>query len=801
MSTWTLTYNEYDPEAERLREALCTVGNGYMATRGASPESVASEHHYPGTYLGGYFNRLTTRIDDRDVTNESMVNMPSWLSLTFRPAGGAWFDLDSGEYEILEYIQELDLKKGVLMRRVRVRDAEGRTTTVAQRRFVHMGHRHLAGLETTVHAEDWSGAIEVRSAIDGTVTNAGVDRYRELGGGHLEPREVGFDGELSWLAVETNQSHLRIGEAVRLRLFGEDGERLEPGFAYETSSGYVSCQFVVDVAEGAAVTVEKIAAIFGSRDKAITEPLAEACAHAAGARSFDDLLVFQGLVWDQLWRCFETSVDPGENDRVGMVLNLHVFHLLQTVSPNSIDMDVGVPARGLHGEAYRGHIFWDEIFVFPLVNFRLPTLTRALLTYRYRRLGKARQLAWNEGFAGALYPWQSGSNGVEETQTYHLNPMSGEWKPDNSHLQRHVNVAVAYNVWSYYQATLDHEFLADQGAEMLVEIARFWASIATYNKLTDRYEILGVMGPDEYHDGYPDAEEPGLNNNAYTNVMAAWTLCRAEEALDALRPHRREELRERLSLDREEIEAWDEISRKLTVVYHEDGVISQFEGYEDLEEFDWDGYREKYGDIGRLDRILHAEGDTPNRYKVSKQADVLMLFYLLSDEHLAELFERMGYECSSQTIHTTIHYYLARTSHGSTLSGLVHSWVTARRDRGRSWELFVEALESDICDAQGGTTAEGIHLGAMSGTVDLLQRAYSGLSSRDGALWFDPALPDALHGLEMAILYHGMRLCVKITHSRLVVTSDPNDWGVYQIGVRETLHDYEPGMTLEVELD
>ncbi len=801
MSIWTLTYEGYDPASERLREALCTVGNGYLATRGAAPESSAGEYHYPGTYLAGYFNRLDTEIHGRDVSNESMVNMPNWLPLAFRIGeDGPWFDLDSGEWEILEYVQELDLRKGVLSRRVRVRDDTGRTTAIAQRRFVSMGHRHLAGLETTVHAEDWSGTLEFRSAIDGTVANTGVERYLDLDSVHLEPREAGHDGELSWLAVETNQSRLRVAEAVRLRVFGDEGQPLEPAFAYETSPGHVECTFAVEVAEDELVSVEKIAAIFGSHDKAISEPLAEARAHAARARSFDDLLVFQSLTWSQLWRRFETSVDPDGDDRVGMVLNLHIFHVLQTISHNSIDLDVGVPARGLHGEAYRGHIFWDEIFVFPLINYRLPALTRALLSYRYRRLNEARRLARDEGHAGALYPWQSGSNGAEETQTYHLNPLSGEWKPDNSHLQRHVNIAVAYNVWSYYEVTGDEEFLAYRGAEMLIEIARFWASIATYNKVTDRYDILGVMGPDEYHDGYPDAEEPGLDNNAYTNVMAAWTFCRAQEALDALRPYRREELWERLSLGREELESWDELSRKLAVPFHHDGVISQFEGYEELEEFDWEDYRARYGDIQRLDRILHAEGDTPNRYKVSKQADVLMLFYLLSDEALAELFARLGYECTSETIHATIDYYLARTSHGSTLSGLVHSWVIARRDRGRSWELFVEALESDVSDVQGGTTAEGIHLGAMAGTVDLLQRAYTGLNAREGVLWFDPALPDPVRGLTMTIRYHGMWLGVEITRERLVVTSDAADSGVCQIGVRDTLHDYEPGQTLEVRL-
>ena len=147
-----------------------------------------------------------------------------------------------------------------------------------------------------------------------------------------------------------------------------------------------------------------------------------------------------------------------------------------------------------------------------------------------------------------MYPWQSGSDGREETQRLHLNPRSGRWLPDNSHRQRHVNIAVAYNVWQYYQATGDLEFLAAYGAEMLLEIARFWASIATYDHDRDRYEIRGVMGPDEYHDGYPDRDEPGLDNNAYTNVMAAWVLCRALETLELLPDHRRTELAERLGL-------------------------------------------------------------------------------------------------------------------------------------------------------------------------------------------------------------------------------------------------------------
>ena len=161
------------------------------------------------------------------------------------------------------------------------------------------------------------------------------------------------------------------------------------------------------------------------------------------------------------------------------------------------------------------------------------------------------------------------------------------------------------------------------------------------------------------------------------------------------------------------------MSRKMFVPFHGDGIISQFEGYEDLEELDWDAYRAKYGNIQRLDRILRAEGDDPDRYKLAKQADTVMLFFLFPDEELRRLFERLGYEYAPDTARKTIDYYDQRTSHGSTLSFITHAAVLAALDPESSWERFLVALESDVGDVQGGTTKEGIHMGVMSGTLDL----------------------------------------------------------------------------------
>jgi trehalose 6-phosphate phosphatase len=790
VNTWALTYEGFDPQGERLREALCVLGNGYFATRGAAPEAAADEVHYPGTFVAGCYNRLTSQIGGREVENEDLVNLPNWLPLSFRPEDGDWLDLAA--MEVLDYRQELDLRRGVLTRFLRVRDAQGRVTAVTQRRFVHMADPHLAGLETTLVPENWSGRLEVRSALDGRVTNAGVERYHQLDGRHLRSLESGLVGEDAvWLLVETRSSHVRIAQAARTRVL-RDGEAIKVKRRTHQEPGFVAQDLVLEAREGEPLTVQKVVALFTSRARAVAEAGDAARQRVARAGGFDELLEQHVLAWDQLWRRCRLDID-GDEEADGTI-NLHIFHLLQTVSVHTIDLDVGVPARGLHGEAYRGHIFWDELFVLPFLNLRFPELTRALLRYRYRRLPEARWAAAQAGYQGAMYPWQSGSDGREETQRLHLNPRSGRWLPDNSHLQRHVNIAIAYNVWQYYQVTADVDFLCEQGAEMLLEIARFWASATTYNRALDRYEILGVMGPDEYHDGYPDRDEPGLDNNAYTNVMAAWVLCRALETLQLLPEVRRTELEERLGLQREEVDRWQDVSRKLRVSFHDGDIISQFEGYERLQELDWEGLRHRHGDIRRLDRILEAEGDSPNRYKASKQADVLMLFYLLSADELRALLERLGYRLEPETIPRNVDYYLRRTSHGSTLSSIVHAWVLARSDRPRSWRFFTEALASDVHDVQGGTTAEGIHLGAMAGTVDLAQRCYTGLETREDVLWLSPSLPEELEGIDFDIRYRGhWSVNLHVTPDLLQVRVAGGRAAPVKVGVKGEVVEIEPG--------
>jgi alpha,alpha-trehalase len=796
---WTLNYRDFDPEEEKLREAICTLGNGYFASRGAAAESRAGDVHYPGTYVAGCYNRLRSKVAGEVIENESLVNAPNWFSLNFRLEEGGWFTPEDAE--LLEYDQELDLADGILKRTIRFAAGEDREILCVQRRFVSMRHPHLAGLESEITLLKKGGTLRVRSAIDGRVGNTLVARYRNLNNDHLETVSQGADEEeeIVWLQAQTSQSHIRISEACRTRFFvaGKNADLQRRLFE---EKGYIGDEAVVELQPGQPLRIEKIAAVYNSRDRAVSESLDAARLDVRHAADFGTLIAEHRMAWRHLWQRCGIDLKTGSN-RIAQVLNLHIFHLLQTVSVNSIDLDVGVPPRGLHGEAYRGLIMWDELFVFPFLNLRIPDLTRSLLLYRYRRLPQARLAAGQAGYRGAMFPWQSGSSGREEAQTLHLNPQSGHWIPDDTHLQRHINMAVAYNVWQFYQVSGDIDFLSFYGAELIIEIARFCAGLTEFVEESGSYEIAGVMGPDEFHTAYPGADEPGLRNNAYTNIMAAWVLCRALDALDALPPERRTALWENLLLDEEELRRWEDMSRRMRIVFQEDGIISQFEGYDSLKEFDWEHYRGKYKNIQRLDRILEDEGDSTNNYKLSKQADVLMLFYLFSADELRELFQRLGYQFEYETIPRNIEYYLQRTSHGSTLSRVVHAWVLARSKRRRSWHLFCDALKSDISDIQGGTTHEGIHLGAMAGTVDLIQRCYTGLETREDTLWFNPALPEEVRELAFNILYRQHWLRVDIRPDRLIIASRGRPPAPIKVGMRETVKELQPGETIELEIE
>jgi alpha,alpha-trehalase len=255
-----------------------------------------------------------------------------------------------------------------------------------------------------------------------------------------------------------------------------------------------------------------------------------------------------------------------------------------------------------------------------------------------------------------------------------------------------------------------------------------------------------------------------------------------------------------LDISAEEEERWRDMTSKMTVPVHGDGIISHFEGYGDLQEFDWDGYREKYGNIARLDRILKAENNNPDLYKASKQADFLMLFYILDQQEALQLLCRLGQDLDEEGIRKHIDYYQKRTSHGSTLSKIVFGFIYDRLDRPTAMTFAQDALRSDVEDVQGGTTPEGVHLGVMAGTVDILIREYMGIDVLTEVVDIEPRLPDHIAAASTRILYRGHWLRVKVSHDSVKVAVDQG--GVHTVPVRfkGEVHRVAPGAEQELNI-
>jgi trehalose/maltose hydrolase-like predicted phosphorylase len=403
-----LAYDGFDPGMEGLREALTSTGNGYLCTRGAAEWEDADGVHYPGTYAHGGYNRETTILGGLPVLNEDLVNLPNWLVLQLSIEGEDVIRL--ADVDLVSYRHELDIRTATLVRQLRFRDGGGRETTLKSRRFVSMADIHHAAIEWTLVPENWSGRVEVISALDSRVTNAGVARYRQLEGRHLNPVSPRTLGpEVIALKAETRQSNLYISQATRTRVF-RDGQQLPVRRTLHQMEDYIRQVLAFDVPQGAATRVEKMVAFYTSRDPAVSDTLVRAATSAARHDEFAASLRRHSAAWDGLWQVCDMRVTG--NDQVQLLLRLHIGHLLQVCSRHTADLDAGLPARGLNGEAYRGHVFWDEIYAFPFFNSRLPEVTRGLLRYRYRRMGEARAAAREAGFRGAMFPWQSGSEGT-----------------------------------------------------------------------------------------------------------------------------------------------------------------------------------------------------------------------------------------------------------------------------------------------------------------------------------------------------------------------------------------------------
>jgi HAD superfamily hydrolase (TIGR01509 family) len=769
---WMLRYFSFDPSEEGTREALCTLANGYWGTRGASELDRSDGVHYAGTYFAGVYDAVTIDADGLKLVDEELVNAPNWLPLSFRIDDDDWVRSDA--IHLLHFYQELDLKRGILTRSMIFRDARSRVTMVTSSRLVSQASPKLAAQRFEVLAVNWNGVLTVNGQIDGRMSNSHGVAHHAAEHAHLAPVAAHRAGEAGMcLEMVTKVTDVRIAVAARLAVMTGE-QRLSPRFDYsDDQQAVVALQCVVKIGHGEAIVVQKVVAACTSRDRAITSPAKAAISEVLRAADFATIRAEHVKAWRRRWRLFDVRVSAKKP--IGLAVHLNIFHVLQSLAPPEADIDAGIPARGLHGEGYDGHIFWDELFVYPMLTLRSPRDARALLGYRYRRLPEARAAARSIGKAGAMFPWQSGTDGSDVTPRRLFNPRNAIWMPDNSFQQRHVGLAIAFSAWQFYEATGDRQFLVDQGAALIVEVARFFASLATPDASSSQYSIRHVMGPDEFHDGYPGGPAEGVTDNTYTNVMTAWVLRRASDVTQILRSVPGSAAGPPGAATNQELAHWDHIATHLRLVFNRDGTLSQFAGYDDLEPIDLNDYVERFGRIGRLDLILNASNDSTNNYQVSKQPDALMLLYLLSAEELRELIADMGYSLSPDVIRRTVERYTACSTYGSTLSNVVHSWIEARYDRTLSWQFLATSLNSDLGDLQRGTTREGVHIAAMAGSIDLLTRCYAGLETRCNKLWLHPQLPAEVRQMHFTLSYREHLLQVRSAPTELRIRSAPGD--------------------------
>jgi HAD superfamily hydrolase (TIGR01509 family) len=702
---WNLTYNSFDPKDEKLRETLCTVGNGYLGTRGCFEGERASDIHYPGTYIAGMYNKIATKIQGKNIYNNDFVNCPNWLLIEMKIGSGPF--ISPARMELLSYTQNLNMLEGVMERSLVCKDNLRRITRLRSSRIASMATPHICAIKYEFIPVNYSASIKIRSSLDGTVINDGVVRYRDLKSKHLTGVAHGKTGDGIFLHVRTNRSKYQIVMSAGTQVY-ENGKPLglTKTIYRKKSIPKIAEEITVAAKENSTYTVEKIVSIYTSLDPGVSNPGKASADALKKVKNFSDVFRPHKKAWKAIWNNADIKII---GDRfVQMTARLHIYHLLVSGSPNNVNIDAGFTARGLHGEAYRGHIFWDELFILPFFNLHFPEITRALLKYRHRRLGAAKKYAKQNGYNGAMYPWQTADDGSEETQEVHYNPANHTWGSDLSRRQRHVSIAVFYNIWKYVADTGDRKFLIDFGAEVMLEIAS------------------------------------GLKDNAYTNVMVVWLLKKALKLVEDLGPKALAGLSQKIGFNTDEINRWKDIADNLNVIITKQGIISQFDGYMDLMELDWNHYREKYGDIHRLDRIIKAEGEYPDKYKLAKQADVLMMFYVLGPEAVKTILNSLGYKVDDaiKLLKNNYEYYEARTTHGSTLSKVVHAVISGYIYAGNmAWDWFLEAMKSDIFDTQGGTTLEGIHCGVMASTLDVIYRYFAGIDLSGEVLEVNPHLP------------------------------------------------------------
>ncbi len=715
-SGWTLVETQFDPARLHHQETVFSLGNGYIGTRGTFEEGYPGA--WPATFIHGVY-------DDAPIVYTELANCPDWLALTIVVAGQP-FRLDQGQ--VLNYRRELDLRRGLLTRGVRWRSPSGHIVDLHFERFVSLASPHLAVLRCHITPLDFDGPVQVHAAFNGYPDNLGLMHWYRL--------NQGGAGNLAWLQMRTRHTGIELGMATRLLIEGSGAVRRW----VMDCPGVPTLGATYDARRGETVTLTKLVSIYTSRDldeshtnvaEAARAELDELLERRA---TYEDLLASHTAAWADAWKDSDVLIEG--DPRAQLAVRFNLFHLL-AAAPRGDDR-ASIPAKTLSGFGYHGHVFWDtDIFIVPFLTFTQPDLARNLLLYRYHTLPGARRKARAAGYEGAMFAWESADTGDEVTP---------RWVPDaGGHdlrriwpgdIELHISSDVAYAVWAYWQATGDDEWMERYGAEIILDTAVFWGSRVEWNEARGRYEVHGVIGPDEYHEH--------VDNNAFTNRMIQWHLETALKVLDWLRrehPDRAAELEVRLGLTSDRLRRWADIVEAMFVPHDpESGLIEQFEGFFDLEDVNLAEYEPRSRSMQAIlgDEVI-------NRRQVLKQPDVLMFLYLLRDRY------------DRQTLQVNWDYYAPRTDHsyGSSLGPAVHAILACELDKPEeAYEHFMRAALVDLEDLRGNA-ADGIHAASAGGVWQAVVFGFGGVRLTEGQPVASPRLPPGWTRLKFRLQYRG----------------------------------------------
>ncbi len=705
---WTVVETQFDESELHYKETVFTLGNGYLGTRGTFEEG------YPGAMPATLINGV---YDDVPVVYTELANCPDWLPLVIW-VGGDRFSLNRGT--ILKYQRRLDLRQGLLQRDIRWRSPSGKTVDLHFERFTSLADQHVLAIRCQVTPVDFAGEIEVQASINGYPHNQGVM--------HWDWVEQGVTGKSVWLHERSRYSKIDLGIATQLTV--------SSATAVEgmNTQGYPTLTTTFPAQPGETVTLDKIVTVFTSRDTA--EPSFAAREKLARLPGYDLLKAAHVAAWEEVWQACDVTIEGDIKAQLAIRYNL--FQILVAAPRN--DDRVSIPAKTLSGFGYRGHVFWDtEIFLVPFLTLTQPALAKNLLTYRYHTLSGARCKAKESGYEGAMYAWESADTGNEVTPRW-VHSCDGRhviriWCGD---IELHITADVAYAVWHYWQATGDNDWMRDYGAEIILDTAVFWGSRAEWNSQRACYEFRDVIGPDENHDR--------IHNNAFTNQMVQWHLETALKLLAWLRSHYPQfaaELAQQLNLTPNRLDRWtDIIAHVLVLEDPETGLIEQFEGFFHLEDVNLADYEPRTKSMQALLGI-----EATSERQILKQADVLMLLYLLRDRYHRDI------------IQTNWDYYNPRTDHtyGSSLGPAIHAILAC--DLGNpaeAYEHFMRAALVDLEDVRRNAQ-EGIHAASAGGIWQAVVFGFGGIRLTQNGPVACPHLPPGWTRLKFQLQWQGQQ--------------------------------------------